>query len=74
MRAKGVALSLLAGMTFASAVAAAELPTLRSEPAKQARRCRVGGMEGYYVAGGVCLKVSGYVSAGVEAGKSWSPK
>jgi len=32
-------------------------------------------MEGYYVAGSsVCLRVSGYVSAGVEVRKSWSPK
>jgi hypothetical protein len=30
-------------------------------------------MEGYYLAGSnVCVRVSGYVSAGVAAGKSWS--
>jgi uncharacterized membrane protein (UPF0136 family) len=76
MRSKGTALSLLAGIALVSTAAvAAELPTMRSEPAKRARSCRVGGMEGYYVAGSsVCVKVSGYVSAGVEAGKGSSSK
>ena len=75
MRSKKVALSLFAWMALASAAAAAELPTMRSEPQKHARTCRVGGMEGYYVAGSnVCVKVSGYVSAGMAAGKSLSSK
>ncbi len=77
MRLQCVAMRLAAGMAFVFAAGAgagaAELPTMRSPPPKHARPCRVGGMEGYYLAGSnVCVRVSGYVSAGVAAGKSWS--
>jgi hypothetical protein len=57
------------------AAAAAELPTMRAAPQKHAKSCRVGGMEGYYLAGSsVCVRVSGYVTGGVEMGKGWTAK
>jgi hypothetical protein len=69
--AKTVWAAGLAAVTLAFGAQAAELPTMRASPPKRAKACRVGGMEGYYVAGGsVCVKVSGYVSGGVEIGKS----
>jgi Porin subfamily len=60
--------SLLAALAVAGA-SAAELPTTRSEPAKNVRKCNVAGMEGVLLPGSnVCVKVGGYVSGGVAAG------
>jgi hypothetical protein len=62
-----------AAMVAATHAPAAELPTLRSAPSKHARTCNVGGMVGYQVAGSsVCVKISGYVSVGAEAGNTKS--
>ena len=76
MRRRAAARGLLAGVIVLAglaAPAAAELPTMRAAPPKHARTCRVGGMDGYYLAGSaVCVRVSGYVSGGVEMGKGWS--
>jgi hypothetical protein len=79
MLRRGRARNLLAGTAILAAVVAAadaaELPTMRSAPPKHAKSCRVGGMEGYYLAGStVCVRVSGYISGGVETGKGWSSK
>ena len=53
---------------------AAELPTMRAPPPKHAKACRVDGMDGYYLADSrVCVRVSGYISAGVAVGKGWTP-
>jgi len=78
MRKAGLAGALLA-IFFAGCVGvgavAAELPTLRAPPQKHAKSCRVGGMEGYYLAGSsVCVRISGYVAGGVETGKGWTSK
>lgn len=76
MRHLGLGSALLAIVlaTCVSAVAA-ELPTMRATPQKHAKSCRVGGMEGYYINGSsVCVRVSGYVSGGVEMGKGSSSK
>lgn len=72
----GLASALLAIILAACiGAAAAELPTMRAPPPKHAKSCRVGGMEGYYLAGSsVCVRLSGYVSGGVEMGKGWTPK
>lgn len=68
------ALAAIVLTTCVSAVAA-ELPTMRATPQKHAKSCRVGGMEGYYINGSsVCVRVSGYVSGGVEMGKGSSSK
>ena len=48
---------------------AAELPTMKSARPEHVMACNVGGMAGVLVAGSaMCVKISGYVSGGVEAG------
>jgi hypothetical protein len=48
---------------------AAELPTIKSAPPVRLRACSVGGMAGVVIPGsGACVKISGYVSGGVELG------
>jgi hypothetical protein len=76
MRPVGLGSALFAiVLTTCVGAVAAELPTLRAAPQKHAKSCRVGGMEGYYINGStVCVRVSGYVSAGVEMGKGSSSK
>jgi hypothetical protein len=60
---------LALAITATSIVAtAAELPTMRSAQSKRAQTCHVGGMTGVIAAGGVCIKVSGSVTAGVDMG------
>jgi hypothetical protein len=63
----GALLALTITMTSIVA-AAAELPTTRSAPPKRAQICHVGGMTGVIAAGGLCIKVSGSVTAGVDVG------
>ncbi|MGD0721859.1 MAG: porin [Roseiarcus sp.] len=44
---------------------------MRAPPPKPARACNIGGMNGYVIPGtSTCVKISGYVSAGVEAGNA----
>ena len=54
---------------------AAELPTMRSAPTQEnAKTCTIDGMAGFRVAGSnMCVRISGYVSGGVEAGNSRGP-
>jgi len=60
--------SSLAAATFLGATAA-ELPTMRAAPPKNARKCNIEGMEGVQLPGSnVCVKLGGYVSGGVSAG------
>jgi hypothetical protein len=75
MRRRVAARGLLASAIVLTGLmaGAAELPTMRAAPPKHARSCRVDGMDGYYLAGSaVCVRVSGYISGGVEMGKGWS--
>lgn len=61
----------VAGAAILAAVGAlaAELPTMKPAPSRPARSCPVGGMAGVIVAGsGLCVRVGGYVSGGVELG------
>jgi hypothetical protein len=61
----------LAGFLLAVGAAAAEsaeLPTMHAAPNKRAQTCHVGGMEGFLTAGGLCVKISGSITAGVAAG------
>jgi hypothetical protein len=62
--------TLLTAATFLGA-AAAELPTMRAAPPKNARKCNIAGMEGVQLPGSnVCVKLGGYVSGGVSAGNT----
>jgi hypothetical protein len=68
MSSRGPKLGVVLAITTTSMVAAAaELPTMRSAPPQHAQICHVGGMTGVIAAGGLCVKVSGSVTAGVEA-------
>jgi porin-like protein len=67
----GALASCAAAAGFAVAASAAELPTMRAPPPRPARACNVGGMNGYVIPGtSTCVRISGYVSAGVEAGNA----
>lgn len=69
---------LIAALLPFAGAGAAELParapaaqTARhgaSEPTKALPRCDVGGVQGVMTPAGVCLRMSGYVSAGVWGG------
>ena len=57
-----------------AAVHAAELPSLarKAKPAEGAqaqRKCNIGGMTGVVAANGVCVRLSGSVSAGFGGGQ-----
>jgi len=83
LRISGVTTGALLGLAIASAqvaaAQAAELPNMRAAPAAPVKKCNVGGMAGVVVPGsGACVKISGYVSGGVEAGNlspqyNWAP-
>jgi hypothetical protein len=50
---------------------AAELPTQtkKPKPADAMKHCNIAGSVGVLAANGVCVKLSGYVSAGFNAGQ-----
>ena len=62
--ARGLAVALF-GMSLA---AAAELPSQmkKARPPEAVKHCNVAGVTGVLAADGVCVKISGYVSAGVS--------
>jgi hypothetical protein len=62
------ALAALLLANNAAMAVSAELPTMHAAPAKRAQTCHVGGMEGVLTAGGICVKISGSITAGVAAG------
>ncbi len=56
--------ALLAGVSIASA---AELParSKKVKPAETVKHCDIAGSPGALAANGVCVRISGYISAGV---------
>jgi len=63
---------LVAAALFSASVAyAAELPS-RNATAKagapKARECEIGGERGVELPGGTCMRISGYISAGMTGG------
>ena len=64
-RSIGYALAaILMGVSIAGA---AELPTRnqKGKPAKSVQHCDIAGSPGVLAANGVCVRISGYISAGV---------
>jgi hypothetical protein len=70
------ALALAAALSLAPPLLAAELPTQSkalsaarkgAEPPKGLPICDIGGVQGVLSPGGVCVRMSGYISAGVAA-------
>jgi len=66
---KSILLGSAAGIVAVAGAQAADLPTKKSAPAEYVRVCNVGGMAGFIIPGSdTCLKITGYVTAQVEAG------
>jgi hypothetical protein len=71
--AKAKALSLAACAILTAALAsAAELPSQnnkKQKPPETAKPCNVAGSPGVLAANGVCVRLSGYISAGFGGGQ-----
>ncbi len=65
-----LALAILAVCALPNDLFAAELPSQnkKTKPAEAVRRCDIAGSPGV-LANGVCVRISGYVSAGFSAGR-----
>jgi hypothetical protein len=68
---KSILLGSAAGIVAVAGAQAADLPTKKAAPAEYVKICNVGGMAGFIIPGSdTCLKISGYVTAQVEAGNT----
>jgi hypothetical protein len=66
---KRVLFGSAASISVIAGAQAADLPTKKAAAAQYVRICNVGGMAGFVIPGSdTCLKIGGYVLAGVEAG------
>ncbi|HKN29892.1 MAG TPA: hypothetical protein VJY34_19240 [Roseiarcus sp.] len=65
-----IAFAILAVLALPAAVSAAELPSQnkKPKPPETVKHCNVAGSPGVLAANGVCMKLSGYISAGFGAG------
>ncbi len=73
MTLKQLIAALLAGLIVATPAFAAELPSgKKAKPPKSnsMKKCNIGGLSGVLAANGVCVHMSGYVSATVGAAGS----
>ena len=61
---------VLALAALASVAGAAELPSraAKAKPEEKLRTCEIGGEQGVLLDNGTCLRISGYISAGVTGG------
>lgn len=68
---RSIVCGFAAAMAFVASVAAAELPSQnkKAKPPEALKHCNVGGSPGVLAANGVCVKLSGYISAGFNAGQ-----
>ena len=69
-----IGLAVMAVIVSWTVLAAAELPSQARKPKhpEAVKRCNVGGSPGVEAANGICVKMSGYVSAGFNLGRQWS--
>jgi hypothetical protein len=68
---KSILLGSAAGIVAVASAQAADLPTKKAAPAEYVKICNVGGMAGFIIPGSdTCLKISGYISAQMEAGNA----
>lgn len=65
------AFAILAALALPTTLFAAELPSQnkKPKPPEAAKHCNVAGSPGVLAASGVCVKFSGYVSAGFSFGR-----
>jgi hypothetical protein len=68
-----IGLAVLAAIASSTVLAAAELPSQARKPKHPAavKHCNVDGSPGVQAANGICVKMSGYVSAGFTFGRQW---
>ncbi|MBV8104584.1 MAG: hypothetical protein JO223_08175 [Hyphomicrobiales bacterium] len=68
---RSIVCGFAAALTLVASVAAAELPSQakKAKPAEVLKHCNIAGSPGVLAANGVCVRMSGYVSAGFNAGQ-----
>ena len=66
-----IAFAILATFMSFTALPAAELPSQnkKPKPAEALKHCDVAGSPGVMAANGVCVRLSGYISAGFNVGR-----
>ena len=66
---RSIACALAAIATGLSMASAAELParSKKPDPGEAVKHCDIAGSPGILAANGVCVRISGYISAGVGA-------
>ena len=67
---RSIVWGFLAATTLANASAAAELPAQdrKTKAPPAAKHCNIAGSPGLEAANGVCVRLSGYISSGFNAG------
>ncbi len=68
---RSIGFAVLAVLALPTALTAAELPSQnkKPKPPQAAKHCNIAGSPGVLAANGVCVRLSGYVSAGFNAGQ-----
>ncbi len=71
MTFRPIAVAILTFLALPAALSAAELPSQIKKPKHPdaAKHCDVAGSPGVLAANGVCVRLSGYISAGFTAGR-----
>jgi hypothetical protein len=69
---RSIVCGFLAALMLAGSVAAAELPSRnnkKAKPPEALKHCNIAGFPGVQAANGICVRLSGYISAGFNAGQ-----
>jgi hypothetical protein len=69
---RSILCGFMAALTLAGSVAGAELPSQnnkKTKPPEAVKHCNIAGYPGVQAANGVCVRLSGYISAGFNAGQ-----
>ena len=71
MTFQSIPVAILTFLMLPAALSAAELPSQikKPKPPEAAKHCNVAGSPGVVAANGVCMKLSGYISASFSAGR-----
>jgi hypothetical protein len=68
---QSIVCGFVAAATLVTSVAAAELPSQgkKAKSPEALKHCNIAGSPGVLAASGVCVRLSGYISAGFNAGQ-----
>jgi hypothetical protein len=68
---QSIVCGFVAAATLVTSVAAAELPSQgkKAKSPEAPKHCNIAGSPGVLAANGVCVRLSGYISAGFSAGQ-----